>query len=104
LLGAAQRRNHVETSAFVFRAKCDLLPVGRPVRLPVVSRRMSDLHRVPPGYGLDPDVELTAPVGAVSDKAPVRRPGGAELQPGVKRQAGKRPLRQRTWLPRLVIE
>src|SRR6516225_7700567 len=70
---ATKRRDDKQSPA-VLGAVHNVLSIGRPVRLPIVPRCFGDLHGIATAYQTNPNVELSAPIGAAGDKTPVGRP------------------------------
>src|SRR5918994_3661650 len=56
-LAAAQGRHDIDSASVALRAKGDLAPVWRPVRLPITRGRGRELDRIAAGDRLHPDVE-----------------------------------------------
>src|SRR5215472_13453846 len=62
----AEGRNHAQATT-ALGAICDVLAVGRPVRLPIAPGPFCHLNGIAAGNLLHPNVELPAAVRTVSD-------------------------------------
>ena len=73
-------------SAISFGAKHKATPIRRPVRLPVMRRRVGHSDSVAFADRLHPYVEITAPVRTVGDQVSIRRPAWLAFETRVKGQ------------------
>ena len=58
----AEGRNNEQATSSILGTIHNVLPVGRPVRLPILARPLGDLNRITAADLLDPNVEFSTSI------------------------------------------
>src|SRR5262245_16086543 len=85
-LFTAENRRYEQSPAVALRTEGQKIAFRRPIRLPVVSLGSCHANRIALADRPHPDVEIAAPIGAVSDHASVGRPTRFAFEPGIEGQ------------------
>src|SRR5262249_21005078 len=78
--GSTQRRNYKQSASIALRTEDQARAIWRPIRLPIVGRRVCHLHGIAVAHRLHPEVEIAAPIGTEGNHLSIRRPGRLALQ------------------------
>src|SRR6185437_10588463 len=99
-----QSGNNVNSAFACFRTIGYIFSVWRPIRLPVIAWCCGELDRIASAYFLYPDIELSAAIGSVGYKTPVRRPRRLKLETFVEGKTCERALHRYRYFRAFVKE